>query len=350
MSPWSITDSYSLIQVVEQIQTPTTFLSDVFFAGKETTMQDVLSVEFVKKHRRLAPMIVKGAGALNVSREQSTVKLWKAPLIGARRTIGLEDISRRIIGEMPVISTLTPEDRALKMQADDLRDLLNMLINRREAMGASLLTTGAIPIRGFADDGQLASEETIVFDADWVVGVETPWSNEAATIYDDLKATVDYIAEESGKLPDVMICGRNIEGYLLKNAQFKEWAKNFRESLTMMSLQPKFQSPHARRLGLISSLGLEAYSYLGTYYDDVTGTVKRYIPDDMVIIGTSGAGKTMFGRVDLQKDGQFTSYSAEAVPYYSYSNDNQTTSLSVFSRCLPILPVIESVRCLEVVS
>ena len=348
MSPFAFTETMDLLRVVEQIQTPTTFLSDIFFKDKESTLQDVFSVEIVKKNRRLAPMLVRGARALGVSREKSTVKLWRPPLIGARRTIGLEDISRRIIGEMPVVSTLTPQDRALKMQADDLRDLLNMLVDRREAMAASLLTTGTIPIRGFADDGTVAEEETIVFDDDWVVSVETPWSNEAATIYDDIKAAVDFIAEETGTLPDIAICGRNIEGYLLKNTQFKEWAKNFRESLTMISLQPKFQSPNARRIGMINSLGLEVYSYLGTYTDDTTGTTKRYIPDDMILIGTSGSGKYLSGRVDLMRDGSWQSYAAENVPYYSFDNNNQTTSLSLYSRCLPIMPVIESVRALEV--
>ena len=339
-----------LLRVVEQIQTPTTFLSDIFFKDKESTLQDVFSVEIVNKNRWLAPMLVRGARALGVSREKSTVKLWRPPLIGARRTIGLEDISRRIIGEMPVVSTLTPQDRALKMQADDLRDLLNMLVNRREAMAASLLTTGTIPIRGFADDGTVAEEETIVFDDDWVVSVETPWSNEAATIYDDIKAAVDFIAEETGSLPDIAICGRNIEGYLLKNTQFKEWAKNFRESLTMISLQPKFQSPNARRIGMINSLGLEVYSCLTKYVDDVTGETKSLIPENGVVIGTSKSGKMLYGRVDLMKGGQFFSYASEHVPMYSYSEDNQTTSLSLFSRCLPIMPVIESVRYLNVVS
>ncbi|MBD3878212.1 MAG: major capsid protein [Quinella sp. 1Q5] len=349
MQAFALTETYQLLQAIEQIDQPTTFLQSVFFSDKEVTMQDVLAVEFIKKHRRLAPMLVKGAGALNMSREKSTVKLWRPPLIGSRRTIGLQDISKRIIGEMPVISTMTPEERALKMQADDLKDLLNMLVNRREAMAASLLTTGTIPIRGFADDGTLAEEETLILDEDWVVSVQTPWSDEAATIYDDLKAAVDYIAEETGVLADVAICGRNIEGYLLKNLQFKEFAKYFRESLAMMSLEPKFQSPNARRLGTISSLGLEVYSYLGSYVDDVSGTTKRYISDDMIIIGSSKSGKGVFGRVDLMKDGQFLSYSSEAVPQYTFNNDNQTTSLSVYSRYLPILEVVDSVRCLKVV-
>lgn len=350
MSPFSITETYELLRVAEAIKVPATYLQSVFFKDVEQSLQDVFPVEFVKKQRRLAPVIVRGARALDMSREKSTVKHWRPPLIGARRTIGLEDISRRIIGEMPVVSTMTPQDRALQMQADDMRDLLSMLVNRREAMAASLLTTGAIPIRGFAEDGQIVDEETITFDADWVVSVQTPWSDETATIYDDIKAAAEYIAEETGILPNVMICGRNIEGYLLKNAQFKEFAKSFKDSLNVVSFAPQFQSPNARYLGSINALGLEVYSYLGTYFDDATGTVKRYIPDDMAIIGTAGSGKMLFGRVDLMKAGQFTSYAAEAVPLYSYSEENQTSSLSLFSRCLPILPVLDSVRCVKAVS
>ena len=349
MQPFAITETYELLKVAEAIKPPVTFLQEIFFADKEQTLQDAFPVEFVKRNRRLAPMLVKGSGALNVARDKSTIQLYKPPLLGARRTIGLEEITRRIIGEMPVVSTLTPGDRALQLQAQDMKDLLEMLTNRREAMAASLLTTGSIPIRGFADDGTVAEAQTIVFDEDWEVSVQTPWSDETAAIYDDLKATVEYIAEETGTLPDVAICGRNIEGYLLKNLQFKEFAKYFRESLTMMSLEPKFQSPHARRLGLISSLGLEVYSYLGTYFDDVSGTVKRYIPDDVIIIGTSKSGKYLFGRVDLMRDGAWTSYAAQDVPYYSFDNNNQTTSLTLFSRSLPILPIVDSVRALKVV-
>ena len=350
MNPFAYTETLDLLKVVEQIKMPTTFLQGIFFSEKVQTYQDVLPVEFIRKSRRLAPIVVRGARALNMSREQTTVKLFRAPLIGARRQIGLEEITRRIAGEMPVVSTMTPADRALRLQADDLRDLMNMLTNRREQMSASLLTTGSIPIRGFADDGQIVEEQTIVFDADWVVGVETPWSNANAPIYDDLKAAVEYIGEETGVLPDVAICGRNIEGYLLANNQFKEWAKSFRESLNMVSFAPKFQSPHARYLGSINSLGLELHQYLGSYYDDVSGTTKRYLPDDGIIIGTSGAGQMMLGRVDLMKDGQFTSYVGENIPLYVSSEENQNVSLSLFSRSLPILPAIDAIRYLEVTS
>lgn len=350
MQPFSITETYELLKVVEKIELPTTFLSNIFFADAEETLQDVFPVEIVKKNRRLAPFIVKGSRGFNISREQTQVKMYKPPLIGARRTIGLEDISRRIAGEMPVISTLTPADRALKMQGEDLRDLMNMLTNRREAMAASLLTTGSIPIKGFGEDGQVIAEETITFDADWLVSVETNWSNPAALIYDDLKATVEYIVETTGTLPDVAICGKNIESYLLRNEQFQEMAQSFRENLAIMSIEPRFESPHARRIGMINALGLEVYSYLGTYYDGITGTVKRYIPDDCIIIGTSKSGKMLYGRVDLMKNGQFQSYAASNVPLYTYSDDAQTSSLTVYSRSLPLLPVLESVRCLEVVS
>lgn len=349
MTPWNLTDTYSLIKVVEQFKLPTTFLQDVFFQQEVVTMQDVISVEFIKKHRRLAPYIERGSRGLNMSREKSTVKDWRCPLIGARRTISLADISRRIVGELPVISTMTPEERALRMQTDDLKDLMNMLINRREEMAAELLTTGAIEVRGFADDGQVVDIQTITFDADWLTSVQTPWNNTSATIYDDLKAAVEYIAEETGSLPDIAICGRNVEGYLLKNAQLKEWyAVQNRANLTMMTFAPKYQSPNARYIGSINALGLELYNYLGTYFDDATGTVKRYIPDDVVIVGTSGAGRMVYGRVDLAKDGVWSSYSGANVPFYSHNNDNQTTSLTLYSRSLPIMETIDSVRALKV--
>ena len=350
MTPFSITDSYSLIQICEQIKLPATFLSNIFFPTKDFTMSDIFPVEFIKKHRRLAPFLVKGSRGVNMSRERSKVNLYAAPMIGAKRVIGLADISKRMLGELPIYSTMTPEDRYAKLQADDLKDLKRMLINRREAMASELLTTGQLKVRGFADDGSIVDEDTITFDDDWQVSPQKAWSDPTATIYSDLKTMCDDIAESAGELPDVLIISPNVESYLLNNTELKSWLSMLSNAnLHMLNFAPHYTSPQSRFIGSISSLGLEVYSYGSTYTDDITGTVKKFLPDNFVLIGKAGSGKMLYGRVDIQKQGQWSSYAAEEVPFYSFNDEAQSSSLTVFSRCLPILPVLDSIKCLKVV-
>lgn len=349
MNPFLVNETYQLLKVVKHIDEPSTFLSNVFFPERIQTYSDVLALEYSKSHRRLAPYLVKGSRALNMTRDKSKVALYKAPMIGCRRTLTLDDISRRMIGEMPMFSERTPQERALEMQTLDLEDLTRMMVNRREQMAAELLTTGKLKIRAFAEDGSITDDDTIIFDEDYQITPSVAWSNPAATIYDDLKAVCEFFGENSDALPDICICGKNVERYLLNNNEIRSWFEiTNRNNLAMASFAPQYTSPQARYLGKIDALGLEFHSYTVTYFDDLTGEIKPYIPDNCVIIGRGGAGKFLFGRVDLLQNGTWTSYAAEMVPYTTYNDEAQTSSITLYSRCCPLPNVIESIRALKV--
>lgn len=349
-NPFAITDTYELLPVVEQIKLPSRFLTELFFPNALQTMSDVLALEYTKQHRRLAPYVTRRSRGVNMSRESSAVKLYKAPLIGAKRVIGIDDISRRVIGETPVYSTMTAQDRAAQLQATDLRDLLNMLENRREEMSAELLTTGKVTVKAFADDGKLSVDDEIEFTAGQPVNVTTAWDNANADIFGDLKTTSEAIQEDAGIVPTVMVCGANVESYLLGNAAIKDWLSiPNRETLTMMSLRPHYTNPQVRFIGRLDALNLEIYSYAATYLDEATGQAKPFLGADTAIIGAPGRGKFMYGAVNfLDQGGQWQSVSASNVPVYNFNTEAQTTSLTLFSACLPVPDVVEDFVCLKV--
>lgn len=348
-NPFLIKDTYELLPIVERIKTPDKFLSTTFFPNEVVTTQDILALEYTKQHRRLAPYLVKGSRGVNMSRERSQVKFYKAPLIGAKRVIGLEDISQRAIGESPIFSTKTPGERAAELQARDLRDLLNMIDNRREQMSAELLTTGKVTVRGYADDGQVVDEAEIEFAAG-MPKQTTAWDGANADIYGDLKTVSETIQESAGMIPTVMVCGGNVEDYLLGNKKILDWLTiPTRQNLTMATLEPRYTNPQVRFIGRLNALNLEIYSYNLTYVDDLTGQTKPFIPADHAIIGVPGNGKMMYGAVNwLDSAGSWQSAAAANVPVYNFSTESQTTSLTVFSRCLPMPEVIEDTICLKV--
>lgn len=346
MNPFDIKETYELLSFAELIKPPSNYLTDKFFPNKELSLSDVVAVEYIKNHRRLAPFVTKRSRALNVARESSQVQLYKVPTIGAKRVIGLDEISRRIPGEQPVFSNKTAQDRADEMQGRDLRDLLNMLQNTREAMAAELLQTGKVTINSFSEDGAVVDTDVINFNKP---PVTKNWTANTATIFDDLKDASETIQENSGVIPTLMVIGKNVEKYLLKNKDLREFLFSANPAATAFyNFQPRYDSPQARRIGFIPQLNLEVYSYFVTYMDE-TGQVKPFVDDDAVILGVPGRGKFLFGALRLlDQSGNWQTYSAEDIPIYNFNHEAQSTSLTVYSCCLPVPDVIDDWICLSV--
>lgn len=339
-------DMITLIQAVQQIKPKATYLVDTFFPNKlPVSKTSRVAVEFMKGKRLLAPYIVKGSSGPAIARESAQANFYSAPMIGVKRILTVEELEHRQFGEEPIFSQLTPQERAAQMQARDLVFLQNLIYNRFNKMAADILTTGKVEINGFADDGILQRIDTIDYQ---FTGERTPttlWSSASAKILDDLRTYVDEIAEDSGELPDIMVCGANVEKYLLQNKDIRDLLiiGSNRSNLTIASLNPKYVAPQSRYLGYINSLGLEVYSYLEKYYDEETGQSESFIPPNSVILAKAKKGKQLYGAVTLtDKNSGFVTYATDLVPRYLVSEENNQTSLSMFSRCLLVPDEVSS--------
>ncbi|MBR4153384.1 MAG: major capsid protein [Selenomonadaceae bacterium] len=348
MNPWLINDTYELIKLVETIKQPARFLLDTFFTDKNQSVRDNFAIEYRKAGRVLAPFILEGINAKEVARVPHSSRLYSAPMIAARRTLTLNDLTERMFGEQPIFSSLTPEDRAAKLQAQDIVELLRMITNRQNAMAAELLQTGKVTVIGQLADG---TEKTDKIDFNWdgALAVGTAWSDSTASIYDDLLHCSERIQEETGVIPTIAICGKNVEKYLIKNKEIKDWLMiPNRANLTMMDLSPHFTSPQVRFIGRIPALNLELVSYNETY-TGADGKSYPFVREDTVIIGSPKIGVSQFGRVDfLDMTGDWQSAAANYVPLVLWNTEAQRSSITVFSRFIPIPYDVASWMTLEV--
>lgn len=335
---FGITDTFTLLGAVEQIKTPANYLTQTFFPNKMPTANTSwVAVEFKKGKRLLAPYIVRGSRGVNVSRDTAQARMYTAPMMGARRIISLQDVEQRMFGETPVYTTMTPEERAARMQARDLTELLAMIENRKNKICADILQTGKTVIQGYADDGQTYIEDEIDFQFDGIVTPTTTWDNAGATIYSDLRAACDRIAENTGTLPTLMLCGKNVEQYLINNTEIFKWLQILNPAnLTMANFAPKYTAPQARYIGTIPALGLEIHSYLETYYDESDKKVKPFIDPDVAIVCNPGRGYQLTGAITLLESGQYHTYAAEYVPHYTFNDEANQTALAVYSRFIAV--------------
>ncbi|MBR2519171.1 MAG: major capsid protein [Selenomonadaceae bacterium] len=336
-NPWLITDQFQLLQTVERIKPPASYLVDTWFPNQitSTLTNGYMAVEYRKEGRLLAPFVSKGGRGVNVNRGSSRIRLYKAPMVGPRRVIGLGDIELRQFGEQPVFSNVTPEQRAAKMQAEDMMDLLRMVQNSKSKMAADIIQTGKTIIRGLADDGVTEEVDEITFDWNSKVNASTDWANSTADIYGDIKAVSERIQEDSGFIPTLMLCGKNVEKKLLNNSAIYKWLQiPNRENLAMASFSPHYTSPQARFIGYLSALNIEIISYAETY-TDTDGKVKPFLDPDVAIIGVPGVGRQLYGSVTcMNQAGDWQTFVANNVPVYHADYLAQQSSLTIFSRFL----------------
>ena len=335
--PFSIDYTVTLLQAVEKIEQPQNFLSEMFFPKKISVETDIVALEWRKQGRNIAPYVISGSHGPNIARDASKVRWFKAPTFAARRIISLDDLKLRQFGETPnIYNPVRPEERLAKLQAQDLAELTRLIENRRGVMSSEILQTGVLNLKSYADDGRVVAEDKIDFEVS--ANIVTPsvhWDNSSAKIYKDLYAASETIQENSGEVPTVAVCGKNVESYLLNNEEIKSWLLiPSNQNLTIANLQPHFTSPQARYIGRITALNLDLYSFSQTFIDD-EGNKKYFVEPNNVIIGTGG-GSTVYAPITLFYNGVPHTVSAEIVPQHLFNDAARTRSLTLYSSFIQI--------------
>lgn len=173
---------------------------------------------------------------------------------------------------------------------DDETRLLQGARAQRERMRMQALTTGAISISANGQD----------YDYDYQMPeahkstVTTSWSNAEATIYDDIKAALDKIEDDTGVRPTRAVCSSKTWGYILKN-------KEIRAALNGNDSNAPVRESKIKAY-LQEELDLEVVKYTKKYKDE-TGTEKKFVDDDIFVMFPSGdLGTSWFGTTPEQSD------------------------------------------------
>lgn len=330
---FELTDTFTLLSAIEQIESPISFLTERFFAPTQVINTDYCAIEYRSEHRLLAPALSENnSRGVDINRGGSKIKYYRSAKFGARRTIGLWDLKTRFFGEVPnLYSPVSISERQARMQAEDLAELMKLFSNRREQMVSELLQTGKIKIRAYSEDGIVEEQDEV--DYEWDGLVNTDWSTASADIYGDLMTVSERIQRRCGVIPNIAICGKNVEKKLLNNTELLKYIMvPLRENMTFSSWKPSWTSPEVRYIGRVEALGMEFFSYAKVYMDDTTNQLKNYIDDDTVIIAVGNIGKTVYTPVTVFNEGSgFQTIAAPIVPRYTSNEEAQTLALSLFS-------------------
>ena len=336
---FNLDETRTLLDVVERSFKPTTALVDTFFPEVRTFVTETVEMEYRKGTRKLAPFVVPGTKGVNMARNGSQLRTYKAPLMKPKRVIEASDIMRRGFGET-VYSQRTPEERAQELRARDMAELVDSIVRSEEWMAAQVLLNGSCQIKGYADDGKTELIDTLTFEGFdnkiTISGSGLTWDNASTSKpLDDIGDASQTIRRNAGLIPTVAICAANVANYLINSETLRDYMMvPSRDNLALISMQPRLVRPELMRVGYISALNLDIYAYDGGYEDE-SGDFTPYIPDDHMIIGIPGRGKRLYGAVtQLEADRQYHTYEGQYIPKVTIDLESDTSSLAMSSRCV----------------
>ena len=340
--PFDIFNTYTLLAAVEQIKPASTFLRDRYFPTNDATdvfaTDDVL-VEYRDGTRKLAPFVAPRKGGVTILRKGYNMERYTPPFIAPRRTLTLDELSKRGFGEA-IYTTLTPEERQQIMILRDAEELGDMITNREEAMAAETMLTNGCIMKHIADDADKGDEMEIRFyseaqnPATFTPAVK--WDADGATIRADLGAMARMLTSRGLRAAD-LVCSPDVADAIVGNAEIKELLNNLRYEVGTVA--PEELSAGAANVARLNINGriINIISYDETYTDEA-GSENLYIPSGKCVLTAPAAGRTCYGAVTQveQSDGEFHTYNGRRVPKYISDATSNVRTLTISSRPLLI--------------
>lgn len=310
----SIFVTRTMLQALEMMFIPKTFLLDMFFKDTEQSTTKYVDIDIIKGKRRLAPFVSPLSQGKVVDRTGYTTKTFEPPYIKQKTPFTGADILKKQPGEIIYQGNSSPADRAAVQLGKDLLELVNMIIRREEWMASQALTTGKINVVG---DGVNAVIDFLMA-ADHIVTLAGAalWSVDTGDPISNLRTWRQKCSQDSGLVPDVAVLGTDVIKSFLKNANVQKLMD--KTKIAIGQINPQQLPSGATYYGYIE--GLDIYGY-DEWYLDTDDTLKPMVPVDKVIMGSTKARSARhYGAIQDLK-------ATAAVPYFPKSWEEEDPSI-----------------------
>lgn len=330
----------------------TTFLRDTFFPYPESLVTEDVHVDVQKGGQKVAPFIASNVGGLNSGRSAYQTNHYVPPRVAPQRAISPEILKIRQLGEN-IHSTKTPEERASNIMQKDVNEMDDEISRREEIMASELLTDGKLTVTGFIDDKKtIFVDDTIEFGFTnkVILTGDAKWNTPTSSKYDDLARSCETVMR-SGYNPEYAILGKGAQLQLLKDEKFLKLLDITRLSLASIAPQLHIADGNGvAYLGRINALGIDLYTYLAWYWDDVTKKMKAYYPENKVTVAPGNIGQFMYGAVTQIEDGdkEYHTYEGSRIPKEWTDVANDVKMCRITSKPLAVPFDVDSWETIEV--
>lgn len=277
-----IFETRTMLQALEMMTLPRTFLLDTFFKTQEVSNSEYVDIDIIKGKRRLAPFVQPTSQGKVVERTGFTTRTFKPPYIKMKMVTTATDILKRSPGETIYDGGKSPSDKAAEQVGKDLLELTNMIIRREEWMAAQALNTGKITVSGEGFNAEV--DFLMAADHKVTLSGTALWTDAASDPVTNLRTWKRKISQDSGLVPDIAIMGSSVLDAFLNHSKVQNLLNNRR--IDMGIINPQALPSGASYWGNIE--GLDIYAYDEWYVDD-TGTEQPMVPVDKIFLGSTKA-------------------------------------------------------------
>lgn len=337
-----ILSTHTLLMAVEELTPAKSFLRDRYFPTNEATdvfaTDDVL-VEYKDGNKKLAPFVAPRKGGVTVLRDGYNLQRFTPPFIAPRRALTIDDINKRGFGEA-LYTDLTPEQRQGVYIVKDAEELGELIARREEVMAAEVMLNGGLVAKAIGDDVDNPEEFELRFYSEksnpYVYNPETSWDDPKANILGDLAVMLKTFTSKGIPATEIVV-GSDVADAIINNDSIKEFLDIRRYELG--SVDPKELPEGASLIAVLNVRGrnLSVICYDETYTNDA-GEDVPFIPSGSIVMCAPAAGRTTYGAVTQvdRPGGEFHTYKGKRVPKYVSSAENDSRTLTIKSRPLPI--------------
>lgn len=310
----SMFETRTMLEALEQMFIPRTFLQTMFFKESVTFDTENVDLDVIKGKRRLAPFVSPLAEGKVVERTGFSTSSIKPPYIKQKMATKASDILKRQSGNIIYQGNSSPAQRAQVQLGKDMIELMNMIIRREEWMAANALNSGVITVAGDGINAQIdflmASDHKITLTG------TAKWTDAASDPITNLRTWKQKAGQDSGLVPNVAVFGSSVLTAFLGNANALKLLD--KTKVTLGQIDPKQLPDGVTYYGNVE--GLDIYTYDEWYLDD-NGALQPMVPVNKIFMGsTSAQNKRLYGAIqDLE--------ATAAVPYFPKSWEEKDPSV-----------------------
>lgn len=325
----SLTNAINRAKVVEP------FVLNTFFKNRQFHAADKIDIEIITGSDKLAQFVNQHEGALPIKKLSKTIKTLSLPRTFEKKLFtALELANYKSVGNIYVSS---PEERtrlANQMILQELEELKNRIIRRREQMACEGISTGKIVV----------SQDNIDFSVDFefqnnvhLVSLTTTakWSETTAKPLLNMRNWKRDIMKRCGVNADILILGSEAADAFIAHESIKKELDTNNNRVGVLDLT---QSATATGMFIGRIMGMDIYEYNQQYTTPDNTTTDMINSKKAIMVASKSPGfRVHFGPIYRIENGNLKIYQNELLVETNTNQDKTALDWKVEQKSLPTI-------------
>ena len=331
--------------VIKAMPPVNTFFKDTFFNVAKPEYAEKVRVEFQKGSRKIAPFVNLKDKAKVIKKLGYVSDEFETPVIRVKDVTTIEDMLKRLPGELLQNSGITPLDRGIQLMAEQLASFEEMITRREEWMCVRAMMDGVIHVIG---DG-------VNYDIDFGFTnkstVSTLWDSKdgTPTPHADLQAAVLACKQKGYRTPNICIMERSAYNAFIEACKKDDYFKNQKDIFDVMTVRPERRDDAVTFVGRLRDPDLDIYVYDEWFVDDWTDPENpveaSLMPKGKILLASTSAKYSLYYGLQMFTDpatGNFRQVIGTRAADSWVQKDPDARFLTLGARPLPVPHEVDS--------